>query len=256
MKDDLNIMRWAVLGVVVISIFVIYSVWNMGSENKAKLQENAKKDSVALAESKEAEFLNAQKAAELNPVDTTRQHILFIGDSMAEGLKYSFQQYSLHNRHQLTVIAKTSAGIVSWVGRDSLGKLRNTIEQIKPSYVIICLGSNELFTKYLDQYGKYLDNVVNQLGSTKFIWICPPNWKDDLGLTDLIARKVGEKRFFPSKKMKIPRAGDGIHPTFEGYGHWADSIAHWLMYDAAYKIQMEKMPEKGDKATIQAENTK
>ena len=109
--------------------------------------------------------------------------------------------------------------------------LKEAIEKHKPTLVLISLGSNELFTpkKLLPEYEKYLDNILLQLENTNFIWICPPNWKKDFGLTDLILEKVQENRFFPSRDLKIPRAGDGIHPTMHGYEMWADKILNFIL---------------------------
>lgn len=173
-------------------------------------------------------------------IDSSAQHILFIGDSMAEGLQIPFTQYANYNHHKLTTIAKRSASIISWVGRGDSGRLKNVIEEFSPSYIIICLGSNDLFTKGLTVYEKYLQNILAQAGNKKLIWICPPNWKKDNGLTDLIEEKVGTKRFFPSKYMQIKRAGDGIHPTYQGYFAWADSISSWIMKESNHKILLNK----------------
>lgn len=247
-KEELKIVRIALGIIVVLALLVVYSMWIVSGDVKpAPLATTSTKDSIPRnSVPQEAEFLQEKQKTLLEPTDTASQHILFIGDSMAEGLKYPLQQYAQQNKHKFTVIAKTSASIISWVGKDSTGRLRETIRQQKPSYVLISLGSNDLFTKYLDEYEKYLDNILKQLGNTKFVWICPPNWKEDFGLTELIAQKMGADRFFPSKLMKIPRAGDKIHPTVEGYNRWADSLSHWLMHESRHRIILEK-PQKPTK---------
>ncbi len=244
-KDELKFMRIALWVVIVIGLLIVYSVWFAGNDTKTQTaQNNLPKDTLPRNTiPQEAEFIQEKDKKEAEITDTTQQHILFIGDSMAEGLRYPLQQYTQYNKHKFTVIAKTSASIISWVGKDSSGKLRETIKQLKPTYVFISLGSNDLFTKYLDEYDKYLTNIVKQLDTTKFVWICPPNWKEDFGLTDLIEQKVGSDRFFPSKVMKIPRAGDRIHPTVAGYNQWADSLSYWVMNESRHKITLRKKPE-------------
>lgn len=244
-KEEARIVRIAIWVVVVLAILISYSIWVVSSDSKPQnLAEVPKKDSLLRnAVPQEAEFLQDKNKKEAEPLDTATQHLLFIGDSMAEGLKFPLQQYAQYNKHKITVIAKTSASIISWVGKDSTGKLRETIKQIKPSYILISLGSNDLFAKNLEDYDKYLDNILKQLDDTRFAWICPPNWKDDFGLTDLIEQKMGNDRFFPSKLMKIPRAADKIHPTVEGYNRWADSISHWLMNESRHKIRLLKKPD-------------
>jgi lysophospholipase L1-like esterase len=244
-KEEVRIVRIALAIVVVLVLLVAYSLWTSSDhhKNQTATQENRKDSLPRNAVPEEAEFLQEKSKKKTLPTDTTSQNILFIGDSMAEGLKFPLQQYAQYNKHKFTTIAKTSASIVSWVGKESDGKLRQTIKEHKPSFVLISLGSNDLFTKYLEEYEKYLDNIVKQLDSTKFVWVCPPNWKDDFGLTELIEQKVGSDRFFPSKVMKIPRAGDKIHPTVEGYNRWADSLAYWIMHESRDKIRLQKKPE-------------
>ncbi len=252
-KDEIKIVRISLWVIGIMSLLVVYALWFNSSTNPQTLKPDTSKDTTRQNTiPQEAEFIQEKNKKVDAPIDTTTQHILFIGDSMAEGLRYPLQQYTQHNNHKLTVIAKTSASIVSWAGKDSSGRLRETIKQLKPTYVLISLGSNDLFTKYLEEYDKYLTNIVKQLDSTKFVWICPPNWKDDFGLTDLIEQKVGTDRFFPSKTLKIPRAGDKIHPTVIGYNRWADSLSHWIMNESQHKIQLNKKPEEVKKEVKEA----
>ncbi|TAE18325.1 MAG: hypothetical protein EAZ95_04395 [Bacteroidetes bacterium] len=257
-KEELRFVRIALGIVFVLALLITYSMWmlNDNHKNTPKTAESKRDTNTRNSVPQEAEFLEGKPTKEAEPVDTASQHILFIGDSMAEGLRYPLQQYAQHNKHKLTVIAKTSASIISWVGKDSAGRLRETIRQLKPTYVLISLGSNDLFTKYLEEYEKYLENINKQLDSTKFVWICPPNWKEDFGLTDLIAQKVGEDRFFPSKLMKIPRAGDKIHPTVQGYNQWADSLSHWIMHESRHKIRLDKKPEEVKEKKEEKKETK
>jgi lysophospholipase L1-like esterase len=251
MKEDLNIMRIVLVGGGLFMALIVYSLWNLGNDNSPEglqTEEYLKKNAAKL----EAESLKATEIDSTLLIDERRQNILFIGDSMAEGLQIPLAEYTQFNGHKLTTIAKTSTSIVAWVGRDSLGRLRNTIQELKPSYVILSLGSNELFTKDLETYDKYLQNIVNQLGNTKFVWIGPPKWKEDNGLTNRIAQKIGKNRYFPSEAVKMRRAGDGIHPTYQGYFQWADSLCAWINQQSRHKILLNKplKPEKKD-STIQ-----
>ncbi|NJO03648.1 MAG: hypothetical protein HC880_19960 [Bacteroidia bacterium] len=242
MKEDLNLTRWILITGFLILLMIAYSVWNFSRNDPspATRSREIERYLASLSDSLEAELirLSAEDSARL--VDSSAQHILFIGDSMAEGLEYPMQQYSRYNNHQLSTIAKRSASIISWVGHDSSGRLRQTLEELKPSYLIICLGSNELFARNLDQYQKYIQNILLQAGRTRLVWVCPPNWKKDDGLTDLIEAEVGSERFFPTKHLKINRAGDGIHPTVQGYAQWADSLAAWIMEKSRHKIVLRK----------------
>jgi hypothetical protein len=238
MKDNFQATRIAVIGIILFVILGVYSLsfYNPTPEKKLNIEEKLAK------ENKQNEAKAEKQIDSTEIIDTRPQHILLIGESMAEGLAIYLKQYADSNQHKFTSITKTSTSIVAWVGQDSTGRLKNEIERLKPSFVMISLGANELFVsgEGLKTYQKYIQNIVNQLHNTKFIWICPPNWKKDNGLTDLILEKVGENRFFPSRDLELPRAADGIHPTMEGYALWADKIAEWLMTKSKHKILMEK----------------
>ena len=70
----------------------------------------------------------------------------------------------------------------------------------KPDFVFICLGGNELFIKDIKKKRtKYVQKMVADIGSTPFVWIGPPNWKEDTGINDMIHSVVGDERFFLSK---------------------------------------------------------
>jgi lysophospholipase L1-like esterase len=255
MKDNLQLMRIVVVGGFVFALLIIYSLWNIGqdkSPDSMQTEEYLKKNAAKL----EAESLKNNEIDSSLMIDERKQSILFIGDSMAEGLQIPLKEYAKFNGHQFNTIAKTSASIVSWVGKDSSGRLKNTLQQMKPTYVIICLGSNELFTKELETYKKYLQNIRNQLGKTKFIWIGPPKWKEDNGLTQLIAEVVDENRYFPSENLKIPRAGDRIHPTYQGYFQWADSLCYWINQHSQHKILLNKPLKEEKKDSINPKPSK
>ncbi len=235
MKDNFQIARIAVVGIFLFILAAIFSLsyYNPKPEKKINTEEKLATKQIP------------KKIDSTEIIDTKPQHILLIGESMAQGLEIYLKKYALENGHQFTSIAQKSVSMVLWVGKDSTGRLKNEIQKIKPTFVLISLGSNELFVKeeYLPEYSTYIQNIINQLDNTNFVWICPPNWKKDFGLTDLILEKVGKKRFFPSRDLEIPRAGDGIHPTMQGYELWADKIAEFLMTKSKHKILMEKITE-------------
>lgn len=250
MKNDFFGIKAVVMALVLVLMMVVYSLWSYYGEDAhkhIKPNQEIERHLSNLTTEMEIKF---RMQTVLDPdikIDSANQHILFIGDSMAEGLQLPLQKYAGFNGHRLTTLAKRSATIMSWVGREDKGRLRDTIEKIKPSYVIICLGSNELFTRSLDSYRRYLQNILRQSQPLRLVWICPPNWKTDNGLTDLIEDEIGKPRFFPSKELNLDRAGDGIHPTFQSYHVWADSIAAWMMYKSKHKILMLKPEEDSEK---------
>ena len=78
------------------------------------------------------------------------------------------------------------------------------MKKFKPTYVFLVLGANELFVRdIIKKRTKYVKNILQQLDTVKFVWVGPPNWKDDTGINTMILRNVGSDRYFPSKNLKV-----------------------------------------------------
>jgi hypothetical protein len=172
-------------------------------------------------------------------VDTAKHRILLTGDSMVEGLMFPFIKYCKINGHHFTGIPVYSSTTLSFSKSDTLIGL---IKKYDPDYIILALGSNELFIRGIEKRDSCVKKILKQAGKRKLVWIGPPNWKKDTGINDLILSNVGEKRFFLSKDLHFERARDGAHPTWASARVWADTIARWLMNPKAcqYPIMMKK----------------
>jgi len=170
-------------------------------------------------------------------MDSTPQKILMVGESMIEGLMFPFKKYGKFNGH--TIIPKIWYGsrLLDWGANDTLKKI---IDLVKPTYVIVSIGSNELFIRNIEEREPYVKNILAQLGNTKFIWVGPPNPKKDNGINDLIARNIGADRFFVSKYMHFLRKRDGVHPKADQCYKWADSISDWIMTQSRYPIKLKR----------------
>lgn len=154
---------------------------------------------------------------------------------MAEGLRPAFAYYAKKNGHWFAYVTENSSSIIGWQGY----KLKSLIEKTKPTFVMISLGTNELFTKRIEAYHGFVKNIIAQVGKRDFIWIGPPNWKKDNGLTKVLENEVGKDRFFRSQDLELKRAADGIHPQWKAYETWAEYIAQWLMTKSRKKIIMK-----------------
>jgi hypothetical protein len=174
-------------------------------------------------------------------MDTTPQRILLTGDSMVEGLMYAFKDYAIENGHELFPAIWYSSSTLVWGSSQQLKKL---IDYYKPTIIFFALGSNELFIRNIIQdRAQYVDSILSQVGNIKFIWIGPPNWKPDTGINELLETKLGKRRFFSSKELKLARASDGAHPTRAASRIWADSILHWVQTQSLYPFLLKK-PQK------------
>lgn len=171
------------------------------------------------------------------PVDTAAQTILFIGDSMLEGLSPRMAAYADKNGHTLYCVMWYSSTSEVW-GKST--KLQSYIKRLKPSYVFISLGANELFVKNIaDKRDKYVKKIIEDIDSIPYVWIGPPNWKPDTGINDLIDANTPEGTFFLSKDMDFDRSSDGAHPTRASAIEWLDSVMRWMPQHALHPIKMD-----------------
>lgn len=175
-------------------------------------------------------------------VDTAKQSILFFGDSMLEGLGLRMCDYAMENGHNFHSVCWYSSTSEIWSKTDTLEYF---IKKTQPTFVMICLCSNEQFVRDLDKREKYVSDIISRLGDIPFVWISPPSWKQDTGINNLIRNKVGKKRFFDSTKLEFVRGKDHVHPTFASAEIWMDSIAVWMnSFDTEYPIRMSVPTEK------------
>lgn len=158
-------------------------------------------------------------------VDSTSQRILFIGDSMLEGLGRRVADYAAGNGHTIHTVCWYSSSSKIWAETDTL---QYFLRQDKPTFIMICLCSNELFVRDLDQRDAYIKTILKKIGDIPYVWISPPNWKPDTGINDVIISNVGRKRYFDSRDLELERGKDHAHPTFEAAAHWMDLIAEWM----------------------------
>ncbi|MCX7696950.1 MAG: SGNH/GDSL hydrolase family protein [Bacteroidales bacterium] len=169
--------------------------------------------------------------------DSSAQRFLLIGDSMIEFFRLRFNDYCRHNGHKMFTVIWFSSQTY-WFG--TTDTLKFFIEKYKPTYVLLSLGANELFVPNIKSRQKYIEHILKQIGNIPFVWIGPPNWKEDTGINDLIVENVGPRRFFPSKNLTYTRAKDGAHPDKPSAFKWADSVAYFLHNHALHKVLMNK----------------
>ncbi len=183
-----------------------------------------------------ARVTRTRPATKVVKTDTLPKTILFIGDSMLEGLSPRLAAYASANGHTLYSVIWYSSTSEIW-GRS--GRLASYIQRLHPNYIFICLGANELFVRdIVSKRDRYVKQIVKEAGKIPFVWIGPPNWKDDTGINDLIAANVPAGSFFLSRGMHFDRAKDGAHPTHDSAIKWMDSVARWMPQHCAHPIKM------------------
>jgi len=247
----MNKTLWQFISIILITFVVFFAYSFADFEIKAgdlTLQKAGFKDfleSVPTAKGKAlknfkrvSDTINAEKVV----TDTTAQRILLIGDSMLEGLMLRLKDYAGLNGHEFKSVIWYSSQS-KWYG--SYDTLKYFIRTYKPTYVMLVLGANELFvpdikTKRL----KYVKNIIKDMDTIPYLWVGPPNWKDDTGINELILENAGKSHYFPSKNLTYKRFKDGAHPTHESAAMWMDSIASWIQTQSTYRFNMKQPTEK------------
>lgn len=181
-------------------------------------------------------------------VDRRYKRYLFIGDSMLEGLSKRLGAYAFSSNAELFTVIWYGSTSKKW---GETKKLSKYIQEIKPDFILICLGGNELFIKNVKKERlEYVQSIVEEVGTIPYIWIGPPNWKEDTGINDLIKSVVGENRFFYSANLDFKRAKDGMHPTRESSVAWMDKIISWMTSTNICELQEPKCKLKNPTKTI------
>ena len=172
------------------------------------------------------------------PVDTTAQTILFIGDSMLEGLGPRLAAYCDVSGHTLIEVIWYSSSTYYW---GESGRLTELINKYHPTYIMICLGANELYVPDIRNARKpYVKKMLAEIGQLPYLWIGPPNWDTDTGINDLLADNLDEGCFYVSAKDKFVRSRDGAHPTRASAALWMDRVIKWMDTNAAYPLHLNQ----------------
>ncbi len=166
---------------------------------------------------------NPQQAA--LPIDTARPVVLLFGDSMVEWMRFRLARWLKDIGYDLYVVIWPSSNLIWWAQSDTLPSL---IEALRPKYILISIGGNELFIPHIERRKPYLEKILQRVSDIPYVWIGPPNWVEDTGINDMIARVVGAGRFFASWRLTFDRLEDGAHPTPQSAYRWADSVALYL----------------------------
>lgn len=173
----------------------------------------------------------AAETAKPPPIPTGTA-VLHIGDSFAlagfaKALKPRMQ--ALGVRYE--VRAETSSFTTTWSS-----KMAGLIANTQPDLVIINLGANEVANTDPPAHAPAIRNIVKAIGGRPCVWVSPPLWRKDTGITEVMREHSAPCRFFDSNELvgqPIPRQGDKIHPTDQGGAIWADAFWSWLQEQRA-----------------------
>ncbi|MCQ2290824.1 MAG: SGNH/GDSL hydrolase family protein [Muribaculaceae bacterium] len=173
---------------------------------------------------------------EAAPLDTTKKNILFIGDSMLERLSPRFAAYAEENGHQMNTVIWYGSTTEVWANSK---RAAEKIKTYHPDFIIISLGGNELFIKdIITRRSKFVKEILSEFGKIPYVWIGPPNWKEDTGINKMLQSIIPEGNFYLSytPDQHYDRASDGAHPTAASAAKWADRICRWIMNQSNHPI--------------------
>lgn len=157
--------------------------------------------------------------------DSLPQSIFIFGDSMTFNLALRLAQYAKQNGHTIHSVNWDSSNTKIWAESDTLNYF---MKKFKPTQVFIALGSNELYVSKPETRLPYIKKILEKIDSVPYVWIGPPNWKEDKGINDLLAKICKPGTFFKSAGMEFKRKSDNIHPTRASSALWIDSIMRWI----------------------------
>ena len=256
MRTQLKILLLLVDVLVVLAIYAMSPVdWTIANNELRKVKFLPATDTTAVASAEtdgdgevaDGEGQNGAVATLATPPqpkvkDTSKQRFLFFGDSMLEGLSRRLCDYAEQNGHEQRTVLWYSSTSEKWATTNTLDYY---IREVQPTFILCCLCSNELFVRDLDRRDKFIATIVKKMGDIPFVWISPPNWKEDTGINALIVKHVGKERYFDSTHLTLARGKDKAHPTFDAAAHWFDLVAEWLESDqTAHPIVMQKPTKK------------
>jgi lysophospholipase L1-like esterase len=170
-------------------------------------------------------------------MDTTAKNILFIGDSMLEGLAPRLAKYCDKNGHKLVEVIWYSSSTLCW---GETARLTELINKYHPNYIFVCLGANELYVPNIKNARRpFLKKMLAEIGDIPYVWIGPPNWDEDTGINDLLAQELGKGCFYLSANDKFERSRDGAHPTRSSAHQWMDRVVKWIDAHGAHPIRLD-----------------
>lgn len=169
--------------------------------------------------------MEEEKKEKVIVTDSLPQSIFIFGDSMTFNLALRLAQYAKQNGHTINSVNWDSSNTKIWAEYDTLA---NCIARYRPTQIFISLGSNELYIKNPETRLPYVNKILDVIDTIPYVWIGPPNWKEDGGINDMLEKTCRKGSFFRSAGMEFKRKADKIHPTRESSALWIDSIMRWL----------------------------
>jgi len=166
-------------------------------------------------------------------VDTTRQRILLMGDSMAEALYFPFINICKWSNFYFKVCAVKGTTSLYWAEKDTLAQ---AIERFRPTLILFTCGANEITIPRLRVRKRMYEKVLARFDTLPYIWVGTPVWTGDTVYGNMMRELVPADQLFISQGIPMSLQRDGAHPDMAGARVWADSLARWMVYHSRYPV--------------------
>ncbi len=180
----------------------------------------------AVAPVVEAPVVAIAKVSAPPPIPTGTA-VLHVGDSFAvAGFAQALRPRMAALGVRYEVRAETSSYTTTWAGKMDL-----LIANTQPDLVIVNLGANEFTNTDPPSHAPAVRRIVKAIGNRPCVWVSPPSWRKDTGITAVMRENSAPCRFFDSDALvttPIARQSDKIHPTGAGGAIWAEAFWSWL----------------------------
>jgi lysophospholipase L1-like esterase len=179
----------------------------------------------------------AQEAAVApRPVPPVPVEVLFIGDSLAQGLWPHLADLARANGLTLRFKGRQGSTIRDWLaGPTSVDALPDAPLHADRALTLVCLGTNDMAGRERCRAADFLGAMKRKGYGGAVAWIAPPRLPvDSTTFREALALQCSDRnvRVFDSKALDLERAPDRIHMTLAGYRTWAEAIAAWVPFSA------------------------
>lgn len=189
-----------------------------GSRFKEELTREQKVEEVV------ADTVPEEKPTLVEP-DSTVRRIMVFGDSMTWLLANRLADYGEKNGYTVTSITWDGSTTIGWCQSE---KLIDNLAEVKPDFIFISLGGNELTVNDLTSRSKYVETLLSNIGDIPLVWVGPPMEAKDTKFEDMIKSMIPEGAYFRTQGMELEIGPDHIHPTRAGAAVLIDSVMRWM----------------------------
>jgi hypothetical protein len=147
--------------------------------------------------------------------------VAIVGDSFVNaGFSQQIRRKFEPRGVKFAVDSWVSSTIANWASSDRLtAKLLDD-----PDIVIVALGANDVFSRDPEASAPSIHAIVAAIGGRSCVWVLPPLWDGETGITWVLRHNVSPCTIFDSSSLNVERQPDGIHPTPKGGADWADAF--------------------------------